>query len=91
MARAIGKNMGSFMEVNQTASSKSMRIRVMLDVSKPLVRGTRIGCGNGASKWIDIKYERMPIFCFTCGRIGHVDKDCGDISYTFGEWLERVL
>lgn len=26
--------------------------------------------------WLDCKYERLPTFCFICGRICHVDKFC---------------
>lgn len=29
--------------------------------------------------WIHFKYERLPSFCFYCGKIGHADKFCEDM------------
>ena len=39
------------------------------------------------------KYERLPTFCFSCGKIGHDKKHCGMvmekqfIERQYGEWL----
>ena len=39
------------------------------------------------------KYERLPTFCFSCGKIGHDEKHCGMvmekqfIERQYGEWL----
>lgn len=55
------------------------RIRVDLSVKRPLkpklaikikVRGTEV------TRQFDLRYERVPHFCFICGFIGHSDKDC---------------
>jgi hypothetical protein len=27
---------------------------------------------------VPIRYENVPFFCFICGRIGHLDKECSD-------------
>ena len=32
--------------------------------------------------WVGIKFERLPNFCYWCGRVSHSDKDCE-------KWLGR--
>ena len=29
---------------------------------------------------IEIKYERLPIFCYACGLLGHIERDFLNIS-----------
>ncbi|CAH9059444.1 unnamed protein product [Cuscuta epithymum] len=53
-----------------------MRIRVCLDVEKSLKVGTTLRKGQGEGHWVDFKYEKLPIFCFSCGIIGHVGRFC---------------
>ena len=39
-------------------------IRVSLDVSMPLCRGCKVRLGEYGLKWVDFRYERLPIFCY---------------------------
>ncbi|KMT00777.1 hypothetical protein BVRB_9g220580 [Beta vulgaris subsp. vulgaris] len=55
---------------------KSARLRILLDVTKPLRRVQRVALKDGSSALIEIKYERLPTFCYMCGRIGHIERDC---------------
>lgn len=74
-----------------------MRIQVAIDINKPLRRGIKIATGQKASKWVDIKYERLGDFWYYCGRLGHIDKDCSFITddegtskelvYKYGPWM----
>lgn len=48
----------------------------MLDLKKPLKRSQKIRMKDGAVVTITAKYERLPHFCFLCGRIDHTDRDC---------------
>ncbi|CAN1752399.1 hypothetical protein LINPERHAP1_LOCUS4718 [Linum perenne] len=53
-----------------------MRIRVMIDVTRTLKRGKKLR--NPGQPWImcKFKYERLPLFCYICGRISHLDRLC---------------
>ena len=40
-----------------------MRVRVKVDVTKPLSRGRKIGLCNGEESWASFKYECLPNLC----------------------------
>nr|GMC92347.1 TMV resistance protein N-like [Ipomoea batatas] len=59
------------------------KVRLEIDVSKPMIDKIRIEIvngygGNGGAKglWQRIVYGRMPRFCIECGRFGHVRLNC---------------
>lgn len=55
---------------------KYLRVRLIIDISKPLGRG-RVACMGGTKKGcVDFRYERLPIFCYWCGIVDHDDRDC---------------
>lgn len=51
-----------------------LRVKIQLDVTKPLLRGSFVNKGNKV--WLSFKYERLPYFCFKCGIIKHGDSGC---------------
>ena len=53
-----------------------MRIRVIIDISKPLCRGWNISVDDGSNGWVSFKYERLPNIFYWCGCLTHSDKDC---------------
>lgn len=64
-----------------------MRIRVAVDVTKPLCRGKVFTWDQGREQWASFMYERLPKFCYWCGHLSHDDKECpvwldskGDLS-----------
>jgi hypothetical protein len=64
---------------------------VLIDLRKPLKRGTVIKSQDRSLK-VYFKYERLPNFCFVCGRIGHQLKECdeaGDLEEAGYEDLEE--
>ncbi|KAL2932603.1 Intracisternal A-particle Gag-related polyprotein [Bienertia sinuspersici] len=70
--------MGGFLEMDKPDSlglDNFLRIKVMMDIGKPLRRGMKVATNTNTSKWVDIKYERLGDFCYYCGRVGHVDRD----------------
>ncbi|MBA0809054.1 hypothetical protein Gohar_024738 [Gossypium harknessii] len=48
-----------------------IRLKVMIDVSKPLRRVVHLVSSDGAEIVCAIKYERLPTFCYICGLISH--------------------
>lgn len=55
-----------------------MRIRIKLDVSKPLVCKKKIIIGDGEVVWVRLAYEHLLEFCYYCGIIGHCHKECSE-------------
>lgn len=48
-----------------------LRIRTYLDVSQPLKRGCMIRFSTDPPVWVEFRYEKLPVFCCFCGRVGH--------------------
>ena len=80
MGRQIGDYIGKFVESdhnNFTGHWRSyMRIRVKLDVRRPLKRRMKIKKEGSDWCWVNFKYERLPSFCYYCGLMGHSDFFC---------------
>ena len=60
-----------------------MRIRVMVAVQKPLKRSKRIKKQGGEAKTVTFKYERLEIFSYLCGKMGHAENAC-ELRFTMG-------
>lgn len=59
-----------------------MRIRVTIDLSKPLKRMMKVKKSGSVWVWITFKYENVPTFCFICGLLGHSEKFCNKLFDT---------
>ncbi|PON86373.1 Zinc finger, CCHC-type [Trema orientale] len=78
-------------------SSPMMRVRVKIDVTKPLMRGLQVFAPRVMREVsLAFQYEYLPEFCFRCGAIGHKINEClvetdsddengGELRY--GSWL----
>lgn len=103
IAKKLGDMLGKFVEVDSKESNrmgKFLRVKATIDLRKPLKRGTVIKY-KGNNLCVYFKYERLPTFCFVCGKIGHQIKDCDDMEgkddtnfdeleekeLPFGQWL----
>lgn len=101
MGKRLGDALGEFLEAECDQENycwgESLRLKVIIDITKPLRRGIWIEPGEGLdSLWIHAKYEILPDFCYGCGRIGHVVKECQHFSgedrietepFQYGSWL----
>lgn len=101
-AEKLGNTFDKFLEMEDVEEDlgwgDNIRIRVKIDISKPLRRGFMLKDEDlNAKCWITIRYERLPDFCFKCGRIGHGARECKheDVErmssrdkFEFGAWLK---
>ncbi|MFQ6657039.1 hypothetical protein Gotur_026878 [Gossypium turneri] len=56
------------------------QLKVQLDARKPLQRGIFITTDDQGKVWLPFKYKALSNFRFGCGCMGHVAKDCKEIS-----------
>lgn len=72
-----------------------MRVRIRIDVRKPLKRKNKIVKKDGKEFIVECKYERLGEFCFSCGLVSHTDRfyrnsiDRGNevVVKEWGSWL----
>lgn len=72
-----GGSLGEITEIDLDGIiwDKSAQLRILLDVTKPLLRVQRVSLKGETLALIEIKYERLPTFCYMCGVIGHIEQD----------------
>ncbi len=100
-AITIGKSIGEVEKVaardDERGGENCIRIRVRMDVMRPLCRERMVKMEEGKKRWVAFRYERLPNFCYWCGLFDHGEKDC-DIGlrqrhadsveeFQFGAWL----
>ncbi|KAL5819940.1 hypothetical protein ACOSQ4_023782 [Xanthoceras sorbifolium] len=96
----LGGLIGEVQEIDSGGSGdclgKFIRVRVLIDINKPLRRGLRVAMGeNDELVSVLLCYERLPNFCYFCGLVGHLIRDCllndkglmDDSNLKFGQWL----
>jgi hypothetical protein len=79
-------------ELNVHGVGNFVRVRVVLDVRKPLARFVSLSRA-GEREIYQIKYEKMPRFCGACGFMGHTHLECGSGEFDedklkWGEFLK---
>lgn len=81
MTGAVGKQLGNFfgefleydVKNNTSIWREYMRLRIRLDIRKPLKRKKKIVKKDGSEITVSCKYERLGEFCFLCGLVSHTD------------------
>ena len=96
----MGRVDGRMSSEGGSSNFNFFRIRVSVDITKPLCRGRRIALASGKEGWVSFKYERLPNICYWCGRLTHSDRECqlwvksrGTLkveNQQFGGWLRAV-
>jgi hypothetical protein len=103
-AESIGRSIGLVEKVaaieDERGGENCMRVRIRLEVNRPLCRGRLVNFEEGIKGWVAFRYERLPNFCYWCGCLDHAEKDC-DVGiqqrqastkqeYQFGAWLRAT-
>jgi 14-3-3 protein epsilon len=84
MAEKVGIKLanyiGSFVEYDKNNKSsfwrQYMRLRVRIDVRRPLKKERKIKNLGGEWCIVNFKYEKLGVFCFVCGILGHSENKC---------------
>ncbi|EPS72636.1 hypothetical protein M569_02121, partial [Genlisea aurea] len=98
IAEFLGNEIGRFKEAdiprNGFCVDNRLKMRVSINTDLPLKRMIRLNLEDGTSAIIPITYERLQNFCFVCGKLDHLLKDCvvasGEGSPQFGPWLRDL-
>ncbi|GAU47759.1 hypothetical protein TSUD_387180 [Trifolium subterraneum] len=88
MLETVGKGLtnyiGEFVEYDKNNNTsfwrKYMRVKVRVDVRSPLKIEKKIKLNGGKGGVVKFKYEKLGLFCFVCGRLGHVENKC-EVKY----------
>ncbi|KAJ8435144.1 hypothetical protein Cgig2_018972 [Carnegiea gigantea] len=75
--------------MNMFGADKALCFKVDVEIKRPLLRGIKIMI-EGRPRWIYFKFVKLPDFCYGCGCLGHVLKDCDYVDPdTPSEELQR--
>ena len=102
---AIGSSLGTplLMTDSEGEGGKGnyLRVRVRIDITKPLNRVRKIWSEGLVIGCAILKYERLPNFCYWCGLVSHDDRDyecwlCskGSLKKTdqhYGDWMRAEV
>lgn len=76
----MGNFIGQFIEYDSKAVAlgytRTLRVRVLLDVEKLLKWKKKIVLLNGTVRYMRFAYEKLTLFCFLCGKLGHGESFC---------------
>lgn len=90
----VGDLVGEVMDFSGNEKGEAIgsctRVQILIDVEKPLLRWTTVSIG-GVTYMIFFRYEKLADFCYLCGRLNHLEKNCTlaqqDGLRYFGPWL----
>ncbi|CAA0817405.1 Unknown protein [Striga hermonthica] len=92
----IGRVVDVLVPSAESSNGHILKVQVELNLREPIPRGTKIRLG-AENRWVSFRYENLQSFCFYCGLVGHIDKNClakkNDLARNvlnlgqFGEWL----
>ena len=79
--RKIAALIGDVIQIDADARGYAwgdcLRARIWINVHEPLMRWVQLGSAKlKTSELFDIKYENLPYFCFSCGKVGHAEQMC---------------
>ncbi|KAF4388900.1 hypothetical protein G4B88_019082 [Cannabis sativa] len=81
LAQFVANTIGDLIEVHLASLcdvvTPSMRVRVLLDTTKPLHRGLNVHLRKlSLTKWLKLLYEGIHNYCYHCGKLDHTFNKC---------------
>ncbi|KAF7832946.1 putative ribonuclease H-like domain, reverse transcriptase zinc-binding domain-containing protein [Senna tora] len=87
LGKKLGETLGTVIDTGLFEIPENdniiVKAKVCMKMTNPIKRDANIGNRADGIHWIDFKYEKLPQFCYGCGRIGHDENQCD-----FGEGLK---
>jgi len=88
-------------DTKEGSTLRNGRVRIDINLQEPLKTGKLIRI-DGKTLWLDFRYERLPHFCYSCGKLGHYATYCKDYPYdeaqidgknkmAYGQWLRAEV
>jgi hypothetical protein len=75
--KQLGGHLGKYIKKDNRFPSY-MRIRVLYPLDKLLLPKMKVKIKGRGVMNIMLRYENVPHFCFSCGRMGHTMSSCGE-------------
>ncbi|XP_075645035.1 uncharacterized protein LOC142616027 [Castanea sativa] len=75
LCKSVGRVIHSY-DRSEIEYGDFMRVRLEIDIHKPLCRGRKVRFSLDREGWASFRYERLPMFCHWCGVLNHDSKDC---------------
>lgn len=73
----IGSKLGKILEVDVPEKGvpwgRYLRVRIQMDVTRKLIWAKKISIENDEPRWVLFQYERLPNFCYLCGKLDTVN------------------
>ncbi|XP_057452079.1 uncharacterized protein LOC130743875 [Lotus japonicus] len=93
VAKSLARGFDGFLDWDKRRDGEGLRIRVWVSLNKPLRKGQMVAVPGREPIKAIFKYEKLYDFCFRCGHIDHINRDCGlpraaaGEPQRFGAWL----
>jgi hypothetical protein len=79
MGQQLGAQIGTVLDTglyDYPGKARIIKVKVLWDINNPIIAGMHIGNDQDGITWLDFRYENLPMFCFYCGLVGHVEDTC---------------
>ena len=93
-ARSIAQRVGKVLDMTPThkngvLTNYFMRFKMETSLNKPHLEGFFLKSEWWNLIWVQMKYERLPVFCYKCGMVGHKEQYC--VSPGVGEIFHQPM